>query len=76
MAMPGGHSHGGGDMPAQPKSGQELGALLSAQKPMDPNGFMTTKRVAGGFCSNCTVIAGKSTVVFENGDKADISKGV
>jgi hypothetical protein len=71
--MDAGNSHGSG---APPKGSQELGSLLKEQKPMDPNGFMTTKRVIGGFCSDCTVLAGKTTTVFENGDHATVAKGV
>jgi hypothetical protein len=30
----------------------------------------------GGFCSNCTILAAKADVVFENGTRADIASGV
>jgi hypothetical protein len=44
---------------------------------MDPNGFSITKMMRkGSLCNDCTVLAGKMTVVFENGTRADIGGGV
>jgi hypothetical protein len=44
---------------------------------MDPNGFSTIKLLSqGAMCTDCTVLAGKLTVVFENGTRADIKSGV
>jgi hypothetical protein len=43
---------------------------------MDPNGINVVRRIDGGFCKDCTVLAGKTTIVFENGTRADITKGV
>ncbi|KAF2404354.1 hypothetical protein EJ06DRAFT_518776 [Trichodelitschia bisporula] len=84
-----GHNHGGGDMPGMSMGGAAPAApkaagggfgdtlsLLAGQKPMDPNGWSTTKRLATGLCKDCTVLSGKTTVVFENGTRADLSKGV
>jgi hypothetical protein len=70
-APAGGMSHG-----APNPKGKELGEMLQSSKPMDPNGFASTKRILGGFCTDCTVIAGSVTVVFENGTKADVKDGV
>jgi hypothetical protein len=44
---------------------------------MDPNGFSAIKLLSkGAMCTDCTVLAGKLTVVFENGTRADVSSGV
>jgi hypothetical protein len=77
MSGMGGMDHGqhGGSPPA-PKSPPTLGSLLTSPKPMDPNGIDVLRRIMGGFCKNCTVIAGKITIVFENGTRADITQGV
>jgi hypothetical protein len=69
------HGQHGGSPPAA-KAPPTLGSLLTSPKPMDPNGIDVLKRVGGGFCKNCTVIAGKTTIVFENGTRADITRGV
>ena len=68
-----GHSHG-----APPKSGPiDPIAVLTAQKPMDPNGFSQMRVLSeGAMCTNCTVLAGNIDVIFENGTRADISGGV
>jgi len=51
--------------------------ILTGQKPMDPNGFSTMRILSNdSFCQDCTVLAGKLDVIFENGTKADISGGV
>ena len=71
-----GHAHGGSGGMSPPKGSLEAGAALASQKPMDPNGFGSTKRVIGGFCTDCTVLAGKTTTVFENGSPATIKQGV
>lgn len=42
---------------------------------MDPSGIQLTG-VIKGFCSDCTVLYGKATVVFENGTKATVDSGV
>ena len=76
-----GHSHGGSGMGA-PKGaapgaapGAKPNSLLSGA--MDPNGFSIVKMIKkGALCNDCTVLAGKMTVVFENGTRADISGGV
>jgi hypothetical protein len=50
---------------------------LLAIKPMDPNGFSTFKLLTkGAMCTDCTVLAGKMSVVFANGSRADIGSGV
>jgi hypothetical protein len=72
--MEGGHSHGGGESApaAAPVGGfqviiQSIQTLLSL-KPMDPMGFSTMKILPkGAMCQDCTVLAGKMSVVFENG---------
>jgi hypothetical protein len=43
---------------------------------MDPNGFPFTRTMDGGFCTDCTVLAAKVDIVFENGTRADIANGV
>jgi hypothetical protein len=72
-----GHSHGdSGAMGASPKTINPL-EILTGQKPMDPNGFSQMRVLKDGvMCSNCTVLAGKMDIVFENGTRADISGGV
>jgi hypothetical protein len=72
-----GHSHGAsGATGASPKVTNPL-EILTGQKPMDPNGFSQMRVLKDGvMCSNCTVLAGKMDVVFENGTRADISGGV
>jgi hypothetical protein len=42
---------------------------------MDPSGVQFTGFVKG-FCSDCTVLYGKATVVFENGTRATVETGV
>jgi hypothetical protein len=70
-------AHGGHGGPMAPaKAPPTLGSLVSSTKPMDPNGINVVRRIDGGFCKNCTVLAGKTTIVFENGTRADITKGV
>ena len=65
----GGHAPKGG--PINPLD------ILTGQKPMDPNGFSQMRVLSdGAMCTNCTVLAGKMDVVFENGTRADISGGV
>ncbi|KAF2429085.1 hypothetical protein EJ08DRAFT_680230 [Tothia fuscella] len=72
-----GHSHGESGSPgASPKVINPLD-ILTGQKPMDPNGFSQMRVLKDGvMCSNCTVLAGKMDIVFENGTRADISGGV
>jgi hypothetical protein len=43
---------------------------------MDPDGFPFGKTLDGGLCTDCTMLAGKADVVFENGTRADIANGV
>jgi hypothetical protein len=87
--MDGGHSHdmgsmggsGGSPKGGSPKGGASGGltdmlALISGSKPMDPNGFGLVKRLSTGMCKDCTVLSGKTDVVFENGTRADLSSGV
>jgi hypothetical protein len=62
------HSHGGGAI--NPLS------ILSGGFAMDPDGFAFGRQLEGGFCTDCTILAGKVDVVFENGTRADISDGV
>jgi hypothetical protein len=69
----------GGAPPTNPKSGggqasATLGLLTG--KPMDPNGVGMVKRLSTGMCKDCTVLAGKTTVVYANGTKAELSNGV
>jgi hypothetical protein len=42
---------------------------------MNPNGFSVMKMVSG-FCKDCTLLSGKSVVVFANGTRADTSAAV
>jgi hypothetical protein len=49
--------------------------LASLLKPMDPNGFTLMKMITG-FCKDCTVLSEKTDVVFPNGTRASISRGV
>jgi hypothetical protein len=71
---------GGSAPPAIPKSGggvADSGASsLLSSKPMDPNGVGVVKRLSTGMCKDCTVLAGKTTVVYANGTKAELSNGV
>jgi hypothetical protein len=82
----GGHSHGGATSEMDGKSG--IGGapkglpfnpldVLTGQRAMDPNGFSQMRVLSdGAMCTNCTVLAGKMDVIFENGTRADISGGV
>ena len=71
-----GHAHGGTGAPAMGADAFPL-EIFTGQKPMDPNGFSTMRILAdGAMCKNCTVLAGRMDVVFENGTRADISNGV
>jgi hypothetical protein len=54
----------------------DVGSILSGSFAMDPDGFAFGKQLDGGFCTNCTVLAAKADVVFENGTRADIANGV
>jgi hypothetical protein len=52
------------------------GFLEQLNKPMDPNGFIVSMTVKEGFCSDCTVLAGKADITFEDGKRADVADGV
>lgn len=66
-----GHSHGAsGAKPFNPLS------ILSGGFAMDPDGFAFGRQLEGGFCTDCTILAGKVDVVFENGTRADVANGV
>jgi hypothetical protein len=72
--MEGGHSHGGGEAAALAAPVGGLQAIIQAiqtmlaLKPMDPMGFSTMKILPkGAMCQDCTVLAGKMSVLFENG---------
>ena len=64
----------------------DTGALMQLNLPlalakflgssMDPNGFNAMQTTTGGLCSDCTVLASKIDVIFENGTRADVSTGV
>jgi uncharacterized cupin superfamily protein len=43
---------------------------------MDPNGFLLSKMVDGGICEDCTVLAGKAEITYEDGSPAGIDNGV
>lgn len=43
---------------------------------MDPNGFIVSLTVREGLCTNCTVLAGKADITFDDGARADVSRGV
>lgn len=45
-------------------------------KAMDPEGFNFMHQTREGMCKDCTVLAVKMDVVFENGTRADVSSGV
>jgi hypothetical protein len=65
----GGHEHGN-----SPKSPFDI---LLGKTSMDPNGFTTMRILSDDtMCKNCTVLAGRMDVVFENGTRADVSRGV
>jgi hypothetical protein len=74
----GGHGgHGGMDAAGRGGAPFDPLAILTGQKPMDPNGFSTMRILSNdSFCSNCTVLAGNINIIFENGTRADISNGV
>jgi len=82
MGGMGGMSHGGGGMKSGDKPDKAPSLLdsfetLTGQKPMDPNGFSTFRVMAkGAMCSDCTVLAGKMQIVYENGTAAKIADGV
>lgn len=44
----------------------------SGMGPMDPNGFIVSKMIREGICSDCTVLAGKAEITFEDGSPAGI----
>jgi hypothetical protein len=59
--------------------GDAKGAMGGAKMPgftMDPNGTPVNQLLDGGFCTDCTILAGQVDVVFENGTRADIANGV
>jgi hypothetical protein len=75
--MEGGHAHGsGGSMGAAPPAAPKSGGSVDPSKPMDPNGVMMVKRLEGGICQECTVLAGRTSVVYGNGTKAELANGV
>ena len=39
-------------------------------------GYVISKVLRDGICKDCTVIAGKTDLTFENGTRADIGAGV
>lgn len=39
---------------------------------MDPDGFLVSKMIREGICSDCTVLAGKAEITFEDGSPAGI----
>jgi len=45
-------------------------------KPMDPNGFLISNMIDQGICTDCTVLAGKADITFEDGTPAGINNGV
>jgi len=88
-AAHGGASQSGGIMSATPGSGMGLldiktllqgnVALAIAQylaNSMDPEGYNFIHQAKEGVCKDCTVLASKIDVVFENGSRADVSSGV
>jgi hypothetical protein len=72
-ASAGQHSHEGSGSMSGGMSGSSAGGIGLA---MDPNGFPFTRTMDGGFCQDCTVLAAKIDIVFENGTRADIANGV
>jgi hypothetical protein len=40
--------------------------------PMDPDGFLVSKMIRDGICSDCTVLSGKADLTFEDGSPAGI----
>jgi hypothetical protein len=45
-------------------------------KSQDPSGYNVMNQVKDTICKDCTVLAVKMDVVFENGTRADVSRGV
>jgi hypothetical protein len=43
---------------------------------MDPDGQIISLTIKDGICQDCTVLAGKSNIVFENGTRAQVQNGV
>jgi hypothetical protein len=43
---------------------------------MDPNGEAVAAMIVDGLCSNCTILAGKPGLVFEDGSEAGPSQGI
>lgn len=43
---------------------------------MDPNGFLISKMITEGVCTDCTVLAGKIDITYEDGSPAGIDNGV
>jgi hypothetical protein len=62
----------GGAPPAKPKGGADPLAALGSGKPMDPNGVGLVKRLSTGICKDCTVLAGRTRVVYANGTLAEL----
>jgi hypothetical protein len=85
MPKEGGHGHSGGGGPGptatnpNPTAWETLTFALQtlfAVKPMDPNGFSAFRMLQDSICKDCTVLAGKMDVIFANGTRAGLSKGV
>jgi hypothetical protein len=52
-----------------------LAAITSV--PYDPNGISLVRSFKeGALCSNCTILAAKADIVYEDGKRADIASGV
>ncbi len=43
---------------------------------MDPDGQIIALTIKDGICQDCTVLAGKANIVFENGTRAGVHGGV
>jgi hypothetical protein len=51
-----------------------LASILS--KPLDPAGFVQMRTFKEGVCRNCTILASKSDLVYEDGTRVDMSNGL
>jgi hypothetical protein len=58
------------------RGGMQLALADFLSKAMDPDGYSIMHQIKDGICKNCTVLAVKMDVVFDNGTRADVSRGV
>jgi hypothetical protein len=72
----GGMNMGGSGAEQSSLTLKDMVGLMLGTKPMDPNGYGFIRRLSSGICKNCTVLAGRTSVTFENGTEAGVANGV